>query len=479
MSIRVTLLSLIVVGLVIYAWRDWFYALCGAILMMALVEHPDMPKNILGIQGFNPWNALMLSILMAWLVQRRGEGIVWDMPRYLSGMLLLYLLVIIVGWIRMMLDRSYLKYDTGELISEHLINTIKWVLPGLLLFDGARTRRRIVVAMVSILGVYLLLGAQVIRWMPVDSALSGDSLTARSHKIILNEIGYHAVNMSMMLSGASWAALATLPLVSSRRGKVLIVLVFLAIAYGQALTGGRMGYVTWGIVGLSLSLIRWRRYLLLVPLVPIILSIAVPGVMERMLQGFDQTNAAGEARVNAYEVTSGRNLIWPYVVDKIQERPTWGFGRQAMVRVGLVDFLWAHYRESFPHPHNAYLEMLLDNGIVGFFLVIPFYLVMLFLAVRLFLDRQSPLASAVGGMTLALVLALLVASMGSQTFYPREGAVGMWAAIGLMLRVSLERRRVWAETAELAYAQPAIAYGQMSGLGNGLRNTTAAETTIA
>jgi O-antigen ligase len=167
------------------------------------------------------------------------------------------------------------------------------------------------------------------------------------------------------------------------------------------------------------------------------------------------------------------------VIDKIQERPTWGFGRQAMVRVGLVNFLWAHYRESFPHPHNAYLEMLLDNGIVGFLLVIPFYLVMLFYAVRLFLDRRSPLASAVGGVTLALVLALLVASLGSQTFYPREGAVGMWAAIGLMLRVSLERRRVWAEAAELAYAQPEIAYGQVGGLGNGLRRTTAVETTTA
>jgi O-antigen ligase len=464
MSIRVTVLSLLVAGLVIYAWRDWFYALCGAILLMAFVEHPDMPKNILGIQGLNPWNILMLSVLVAWLVHRRGQGLVWDMPRYLSGMLLIYLLVILVGWTRMMLDRSYLKYDTGELISEHLVNTIKWVLPGLLLFDGARTRKRVVVATVAILGVYFLLAVQVIRWMPMSSALSGESLTARSHKIILNEVGYHAVNMSMMLSGASWAVLATLPLVSSRRGKMVIVLVFLAIAYGQSLTGGRMGYVTWGMVGLSLSLLRWRRYLILVPFVPIVLGIAVPGVMERMMQGFDQTNAAGEQQVNPYEVTSGRNLIWPYVVDKIEERPTWGFGRQAMIRVGLVDYLWAHYRESFPHPHNAYLEMLLDNGLVGFFLVIPFYLVVLFYAVRLFLDRQSALATAVGGMTTALVLALLIASLGSQTFYPREGAVGMWAAIGLMLRVTVERKRVRTAMAEQEQLQPPIAYAQTSGV---------------
>ncbi len=455
MSLRVTLISLVVIGLAIYAWRDWFYALCGAILLMAVIEHPDMPKNILGVQGLNPWNLLLVSILASWLVHRRPEGLLWDMPRYLSIMLVLYVLVILVGWIRMMLDRSYLHYETAELVSEHLVNTLKWIIPSLLLFDGARTRRRVVVACVCVLGIYLLLAVQVIRWMPVDSALSGETLTARSHKIILNEIGYHAVNMSMMLSGASWAALAMMPLVRSHRGRVLVVLCFLTIAYGQALTGGRMGYVTWGVVGLIVALLRWRRYLLLIPFVPIVLGIAVPGAMERMLQGFDQPNAAGDAYVNAYEVTSGRNLVWPYVIEKIQERPTWGFGREAMARVGLAQFLWAHYRESFPHPHNAYLEMLLDNGLVGFALVIPFYLVVLFHSVRLFLDRRSPLSSAVGGMATALVLALLVASMGSQTFYPREGAVGMWAAIGLVLRVCLERARVRSQVPE--WVPPAAA----------------------
>jgi hypothetical protein len=44
-------------------------------------------------------------------------------------------------------------------------------------------------------------------------------------------------------------------------------------------------------------------------------------------------------------------------------------------------------------------------------------------------------------MALALILALLVAAFGSQTFYPREGAVGMWAAIGLMLRLMVEKQK--------------------------------------
>jgi hypothetical protein len=54
---------------------------------------------------------------------------------------------------------------------------------------------------------------------------------------------------------------------------------------------------------------------------------------------------------------------------------------------------------------------------------------------------------AAGGMTLALVGALLTAGFGSQTFYPREGSVGMWCAIGLLLRVERERSRALAEGA--------------------------------
>jgi O-antigen ligase len=144
---------------------------------------------------------------------------------------------------------------------------------------------------------------------------------------------------------------------------------------------------------------------------------------------------------DAYTITAGRTLIWPYVVAKIKEAPAFGYGREAMKRTGLADFLLHEMGEVFPHPHNAYLQWLLDNGLVGFLLVMPFYVLMIALSFSLFRDSRSPVFVAAGGAALALLLALLIGSMGSQTFYPREGAVGMWAAFGLMLRVTTERKR--------------------------------------
>ena len=43
-----------------------------------------------------------------------------------------------------------------------------------------------------------------------------------------------------------------------------------------------------------------------------------------------------------------------------------------MVRTGLAQWLQNTLREIFAHPHNAYLEMLFDNGIFGLLCVLLF-----------------------------------------------------------------------------------------------------------
>jgi len=451
--IRLTLLYAFSFGVAVYAWRDWYKALCGLILLMAVIEHPDMPKTILGIQGLNVWNILCAGITFSWAVHRGEEGRSWDMPAHITILLLLYLSVVLAGFYRMMSDARFIgAIPLASVVSEYLINTVKWVVPGLLLFDGCRSRSRFHLALGSLLAVYFLLGIQVIRWIPPATALSGQELSARSLKILLNEIGYHRVNLSMMLAGASWAVLATLPLVERNGRRLLVVAAFLVLVYAQALTAGRMGYATWASVGLSLALIRWRKILLLVPLVVLLVIYAVPGVEERMAQGFSPASSDRRGTVpqfaaynpdkpDLYTITAGRNIAWHFIVDKITESPVVGYGRLAMNRTGLSRMLLEKYGESFPHPHNAYLEMLLDNGGVGFLLVLPFYVVILRHGVSLFLDSRNPVFVSIGGVATALVLALLVASMGSQSFYPREGSVGMWCSIGLLLRVYVERAR--------------------------------------
>jgi O-antigen ligase len=458
MSLRLTALYIMVAGLSIYAWKDWFKSLCGLILIMAVIHHEDMPSNMLGIQGFNVWNILFLMIFLAWAGSRRREGLQQDMPRYIGGMLLLYLCVVVAGVFRALVDRSHIEYyPVGALISEELINTIKWVLPGILLFDGCRTRKRVVMALACLLAMYLLLSVQVIKRVPLESALGGAG--ERIQRIRLKtcrSIGYSAPDMSTILAGASWGMLAAVTLVRKKKYKVLVLAAAGMIAFGQALTGGRAGYVAWGATGLVLCLLKWRKHLILIPVAVILLPMVFPGAVERMFYGFGETDVSGETVVNDYEMTSGRTLIWPHVVDKIGESPIVGHGRMAMKRTGLTQFLGREYgaSEAFPHPHNMYLETLLDNGILGSIPIFLFWGTMLVYSASLFRSRNA-LYSAVGGLTLALMLAQLFAGMGAQHFYPREGTLCVWAAMFLALRVHLEEKR-----AQMMESQPAAVYDE-------------------
>ena len=112
-----------------------------------------------------------------------------------------------------------------------------------------------------------------------------------------------------------------------------------------------------------------------------------------------------------------------------------------MQRIGIASFLWSRFGESFPHPHNAYLQWLLDNGFLGLIPVILFYFIVLKYALSLLRDQNDEMFMCAGGVCFSLVLALLFSSIGSQSFYPRVGTVGMWASIGLMLRVYVMRQK--------------------------------------
>jgi O-antigen ligase len=163
-----------------------------------------------------------------------------------------------------------------------------------------------------------------------------------------------------------------------------------------------------------------------------------------MLQGFGQTGVTGETIVDLDEgVTSGRTRFWPHVVDKIGESPLIGYGRLAMRRTGLSEYLLKEYgpSDAVHHPHNMYLETLLDNGIIGSVPIWLLWAAMIVFSLTLF-RSSNHLSSAVGGLSLSLILTSLIAGLTGQHYYPQEHTLGIWAAWFLSLRVYVEEKRV-------------------------------------
>ena len=440
MNIRETAFYIIVIALSIYAWKDWFISLCGLIILAALVGHPTFPKSVFSIQGLNLWNVLFANVMLAWIFNRAGQGLLRNMSTIFKLFFILWLCVIIVGWIRMIADRDQLRGFTFlGLISEQLINTIKWPLISLPLFDGCHTRKRVKMVIACIVVFFALFTVQIVRAVPQKAVRRSARVDLREE---VRSVSLSPNGAGKVMSGAPWAFLAVMPLLKKWKYRFLILGLSGLSIYAIALTGSRSAYVASAATIVLLCFLRWRRAFLLLPIMLFILPIVFPASTKRMWSGFDSTSVSGEERMDENIVTSGRNMIWPIVIDKISESPVIGFGREATQRTGLTNKLAATYGESegvaVTHPHQAYLQMLLDNGLVGLMIIVGLHLVLLFYSIRLFIERTDPLFSVVGGLTLALLTSHLVDYMGGQTFYAQAMDVGLWSSVGLTLRLYSE-----------------------------------------
>lgn len=442
MSLRVIACFATALFICYVAWkRNWFTGLCYSVVFMAFLEHPDMPRSILGIQGLNLWNLVYLNIFLAWRRDKIAKGRRVDVDATLKKAVLLYVAVIVVSCIRLLIDPTrFYQASLLTAVVDYFVNPIKFLLPGLLLYDGCRTPVRAKLAVGAIVLSYLILALMVIKYVGIHLNTTGKAFEKRAYRIIQKQVGYNRVDMSMMLAGASWAMVAYSQFQKRMLPRVILIGCAGAILLGQALTGGRTGYLTWGLVGLFLAFTKWRKLLPIIPLGAATVLLLLPGVRERMLEGISSEHSKNEGDVS--EITSGRSTIWPHVIAKIKESPILGYGRLGMTRTGTATWLLEELSEVFAHPHNAYMEMLLDGGIIGLACVTPIFYLAFRRSLTLFLDKRSKHFEAVGGAALSLLLALLFGALGAQTLYPREGVVWMWAAIGVSFRVYAERERL-------------------------------------
>lgn len=454
--IRLTLLWLVIAWLSTVAWKDWYKGVCGLILLMAVLERPDMPHAILGVPGLNPWNILLLVTVCSWLLHRQQEELHWDMPREINILLILQLLLLTIGFFRIFFDEAGLEeirilqgyglnYATGTgLWYEYLINTLKWVIPGLLLFHGCNSRPRLIMALFSLLAMYLILSLLVYKAIPPWKIIDVDSLSKHAIKLDIR-VGYHRVDLSAMLAGASWAILSVIILARHGWQRAGLLLASGMVVLGLALTGGRAGYMAWSLLGLFFGLFRWRKLLVIMPLVVVLLLAFIPQIKDRVLVGLESTEKTGYTEsgkeVDIKTLTAGRSGIWNLTLKQFWKAPLMGHGRLAIIRTGVSREAIEDLGEPFGHPHNAYLEQLVDNGISGLVIILLFYLSVVRKSFSLLRDKSDPLYVAMGSVALALILAQLITSLTAQSFYPRQGVVGMWCAIGLMLRVYVEREK--------------------------------------
>lgn len=450
---RVYVLWLVFIALMIYAWRDWFISLCGLIFLSFVMQRDDFPSYLLGINGLNPWNCLFLTVCAAWFVDQRRRRI--DLPPWVRNVLIVFAAAIFVAYLRAVIDTESMKRPTSVVgfTGEFLINRIKFFVPGLMLFTGCLTRRRAYILVGTILLTGLAYAAMVCKKVPIESLLSGTNFLQYRQRID-RQIGLMAIDMSMLLAGMFWTLVVFTALMVKQRMHQLLLIVPMGILFvAMALCHSRGSYVGFAAAGFLLALVRWRKLLILLPLGAAVVVVAMPSVPNRLLMGIGVQSVTGEQVHDMDEITAGRmNLLWPVAMRHFINHPIFGSGGVACERTSIRQ-KWEEQGDSPTHPHNAYLEVLVDMGLVGFIPTMLLYGGIFVMTLRMFRDKSDPFIAAIGGMGLVCITVLMSTAMGAESFYPGQSTLPYWCLWGVALRVAMEQARVRRLAAhEQAYA---------------------------
>lgn len=441
--IRQTILFCFVLAIMVAASKRWFVALCGLLFLTVVMQHPSMPPPVLGIPGASPWNATFAVVVICWLASRSRDP---RMPRAPVGLILLslcYVSMIVLASIAALADfdsfKGWIWVNTGPgaVVMDGIINPLKYTLIAVMFFDGARTRQRLKWAMFSAVGSGMCYGLLVLKSLKLR-VFTMDYVDAR--RLTDKLVGLFANDMAQLFAFTIWAALVLLVLIPDRPRRFAWIMATMLIIPPFVSLKSRAGMLAFCTIGMVLGAVRWRRILIIMPVAAVIVVAVAPSVRDRVLTGFGSAESGG---IDWDEISAGRVTgIWPPVIEQIIEAPILGHGRWAIVREACYEKILVSENSVPNHPHNSYLEVLLDAGVVGLLICLSLMGWIVYESYSLMMLKGDPLLSRVGAVALIAAVAELTAGVAGSSFFPTQSTVPALCVWGLALRWGTLRRQV-------------------------------------
>lgn len=239
---------------------------------------------------------------------------------------------------------------------------------------------------------------------------------------------------------------AGLAIVRSKRGSVLLGLVWVLALLGVALTGTRGALIALA-AGLAVALMaRPRVLLILIAVGALVFAIFPQAPLRHLKSVFDpQTYARREGTVQ-YRFTA-----WRIAGKMIRERPLFGFGYGWKLFESHYPSYTAgeeFYEPDMPHAHNNLIEMTVETGLVGSSLFVLYQGALVFALIALV--RGSDPGTAERRLAWALLGLLVATHVYGATNFSLRRSVGfeVWLSWGLAHALTLQgiARRGWDST---------------------------------
>ena len=422
----------------IFILRDFRIGVVMLILLLPISRSSVFPHELLGITGLNPLNLLLFGTLAACLLRGLFDG---SLSRLVPRPLLwLYVLPIVIA---------------GVIGSRHLNEIPPVLFEKLVEFDSVTGYfRDVVVKPLSIVVFALLVAAAVSRssrpekfltpmlvstWVMVALIFvfvwrSGVSLTllaSSEEREFLSPLGMHANELGRLYAFAYAVLLFTWIEARSPGFKLALFVSMGLVVVALVLTFSRGAFLAFILI--NVLFLVWRRNaktLILFGVVAACVLLVLPeAVYDRVSTGFGHGADTGSNAISAGRI----DHIWLPLLPEIPRSPIWGHG--------LGSILWSEPMRRGPgtailavgHPHNAYLQALLDMGAVGLILLCA-YFVHVWKGFRS-LSADPAVSPALRGFYLgaaAGLASLLVSYVTDSSLMPGPEQSFLWLAIGMM-----------------------------------------------
>ena len=427
----------------VFILRDFRIGVVLLILLMPISSTSAFPREMLGITGLNPANLLLVGTLGSFLLHGLFDG---SLRRFMPRPLLwLYVVPILISGalglahfgevapVLRMLKQPDLSGAAGYLLPQ-IVNPLLTVVFALLVGAAASRSEKPEKFLIPTLIAIWATGSIVIVFVCMSGITLGELASSTSREF-LSALGMHA-NEWGRLYVVAYALLLFTWAGSKKSGLRIALLASMGmIVAALILTFSRGSFVGFFVV--NLLFLVWRRNaktLIFFGLLAAVALFALPeAVYDRVTTGFGGSSES-DLEGGPDAISAGRvALIWLPLLPEILSSPIYGHGlgsiiwseamrRGAGVTIAMVG-----------HPHNAYLQALLDMGVVGLILVCA-YFVHVWRGFRA-LSVDPALSATLRGFYLgaaAGLASLLISYVTDSSLLPKSEQIFLWLAIGMM-----------------------------------------------
>ena len=362
---RLVLLMLAAMAPLPLILRD--YRVGVLLLTLVLPISPMLPP----VRGLNVLNFLTLATLVSFAL-RTGfskERVTWLPGRMWWGFLLPVTVAVLIAWPHIPEGaRNYPRLENARYLYDPMVYAVDRYAKPLLYFfsyafllaNAVRASKRPEWFIVALAASAVLPAMAVLYTV---AAYPGSFAQLTQDREFMAPRGMHANEFGMLLALASGPLL----FVAGGEGEAWLKRVALAafalVTLALLLTFSRGGLVAY-LIGVCAFLLHHRRLKTIVACglaVGLFLLAAPDALQERFGAGIRAGALSDASNVRKDELTAGRLHGWILLAPEVLESPWLGGGLGSTQWSGAV----AMGRYKANHPHNIYLELLMDLGIIG------------------------------------------------------------------------------------------------------------------